>query len=246
MAYANTFMRREVKYLLSETEYAAVRSAIAPYMTEDKYGKHTICSLYCDSGNSDLIRRSLDKPVYKEKLRLRTYGVPTDDSAAFLEIKKKFKGVVYKRRIQMSYKELFDYVSKGIRPEKSSQVLEEIDAMISRCGLAEKMVICYDRRAFFGNDDLEFRITFDGNIRSRSDMLDLRMGDGGKLVEGQPFRVMEIKSAGAVPLWLCKTLSELKIYPGSFSKYGSAYAAEIMKSFTTETDRSIDICSQVS
>lgn len=246
MAYANTFMRKEVKYLLSETEYAAVRSAMASHMTEDKYGKHTICSLYCDSENSDLIRRSLDKPVYKEKLRLRTYGVPSDDSRAFLEIKKKFKGVVYKRRVELSYKELFDYISAGVRPELKSQVMDEIDNMLSRCGLVPKMVICYDRRAFFGNDDVEFRITFDGNIRSRTDMLDLRSGDGGKLVEGQPFRVMEIKSAGAVPIWLCETLSRLKIYPGSFSKYGSAYAAEIQKGISADNDRRIDICSQVS
>lgn len=245
MAYANTFMRREVKYLLSEAEYAAVRSAMAPHMTEDKYGKHTVCSLYCDSSNSDLIRRSLDKPTYKEKLRLRTYGVPNDDSKAFLEIKKKYKGVVYKRRAEMTYKELFDYISCGIHPDADTQVLREIDSMITRCGLVPKMVICCDRRAFFGNDDVEFRITFDGNIRSRTDDLDLRHGDGGGIIEGQPFRVMEIKSAGAVPLWMCETLSKLRLYPGSFSKYGSAYTAEI-KNKTISDNRSNDKCSQVS
>lgn len=245
MAYANTFMRREVKYLLSEAEYASVRSAMAPHMTEDKYGKHTVCSLYCDSENSDLIRRSLDKPIYKEKLRLRTYGVPNDNSKAFLEIKKKYNGVVYKRRAEMTYKELYDYISAGIHPAADTQVIREIDSTISRCGLVPKMIICCDRRAFFGNDDVEFRITFDGNIRSRTDKLDLRDGDDGDIVQGQPFRVMEIKSAGAVPLWMCETLSKLKLYPGSFSKYGSAYAAEMQKN-TISDNRSKNICSQVS
>lgn len=244
MAYANTFMRMEVKYLLSEAQYASVRSAMAPHMTEDKYGKHTVCSIYCDSENSDLIRRSLDKPVYKEKLRLRTYGTPSDESKAFLEIKKKYKGVVYKRRAELSYKELYDYISAGIHPAAESQVLDEIDSMIKRCGLVPKMVICCDRRAFFGNDDMEFRVTFDGNIRSRTDRLDLREGDGGAPIIGQPFRVMEIKSASAIPLWMCRTLSELRLYPGSFSKYGSAYAAELRQ--ISDNDRSIDKCSQVS
>ena len=243
MAYANTFMRREVKYILSEKDYAAVRTAIAPYMTEDKYGKHAICNIYCDSVNSDLIRSSLDKPVYKEKLRLRSYGKAKDDSNAFLEIKKKYKGVVYKRRLQMPYKELFDYVTYGIKPQKQSQVLEEIDYLINRAQLMPKIVICYDRLAMFGNEDNEFRLTFDGNIRSRTDNLDLRAGDYGTLLSGQPFRIMEIKVADSMPLWMTQILSELKIQTGSFSKYGSIYTQQIIKDMK---DRSIDICSKVS
>ena len=110
MAYGNTFMRSEIKFILNAEQYAAIRSAIAPYMTEDQYGKHTICNIYCDNDANDLIRTSLDKPVYKEKLRLRSYGAATDDSTAFLEIKKKFKGVVYKRRVKLPYKQALDYL----------------------------------------------------------------------------------------------------------------------------------------
>lgn len=232
-----------MKFLLDAGQYAAIRKAIAPFMTEDNYGKHVICNIYCDSDNNDLIRTSLDKPVYKEKLRLRTYGTPKDNSASFLEIKKKYKGIVYKRRVQLQYKEAFDYVANGIQPVEQSQQLREIDYLIQREQLKPKIIICYDRRAFFGNDDKEFRITFDSNVRSRTEKLDLRAGDYGTVLGEQPFRVMEIKVAQAMPLQMVKILSELKIYTGSFSKYGSIYSAALNNN---EFDRSTEICSQVS
>lgn len=223
MAYSNTFKRREVKYVLTQAQYQAVREALAPYMTEDKYGKHTICNIYCDSDNNDLIRASLEKPVYKEKLRLRTYGTPKSGSRAFLEIKKKYKGTVYKRRMELTYDEAWNYLAHGMLPEEHSQQLDEIDYMIKRLELKPKIVICYDRRAFYGNDDREFRVTFDSGIRSRTDRLDLRNGDSGERLESVPDYIMEIKLSGAMPLWITRILSELGIYQGSFSKYGSIY-----------------------
>jgi hypothetical protein len=242
MAYGNTFKRCEMKFILTPEQYAAVRKAISPYMTEDKYGKHTICNIYCDTDNSDLIRTSLDKPIYKEKLRLRTYGTAKDDGASFLEIKKKFKGVVYKRRVQMPYKVAFDYINGVAKPDMDKQELHEIDYMIRRLSLKPKIVICYDRRAFFGNEDKEFRITFDSNVRSRTENIDLRVGDYGDVLMSQPFRVMEVKVADAMPLWMTRILSELKIYPGSFSKYGAIHRA----SLGHNDNRGNEICSQVS
>lgn len=242
MAYGNTFKRREMKYLLDEQTYAAVREAISQYMTEDGYGRHTICNIYCDSDNNDLIRESLEKPFYKEKLRLRAYGnAVEDESGCFLEIKKKFYGVVYKRRVKLPYKAALDYINGG-EPPVYSQQIAEIDYLIHRAMVKPKIVICYDRRAFFGNEDPEFRVTFDGNIRSRTDDLDLRSWDYGELLEGQPRRVMEIKVAQAVPLWMVKILSELKLYCGSFSKYGSIYRSRFadmtcsVDNITSETE----------
>lgn len=243
MAYGNTFMRSEIKFILNAEQYAAIRSAIAPYMTEDQYGKHTICNIYCDNDANDLIRTSLDKPVYKEKLRLRSYGAATDDSTAFLEIKKKFKGVVYKRRVKLPYKQALDYLNGAEMPCIESQQLMEMDYMIKRKALKPKIVICYDRRAFYGNEDREFRITFDSRIRSRTYDLDLRLGDYGELLENQPFRIMEIKAAKAIPLWMTRILSELKIYQGSFSKYGSIYKASLTQN---NDDRGTQECLQAS
>lgn len=231
MAYANTFKRREMKFLLTEEQYNAVLERISGFMTQDEFGLHTIMNIYLDNSHSDMIRRSLGKPVYKEKVRLRCYGTKADDDVrAYLEIKKKYRGITYKRRLGRPYRELFDYVSEGREPETRGQVFEELDFLIKRMRLKPKIVICYDRRAFYGNNDREFRLTMDGNIRYRRTNLDLRLGDSGKYLEPQPFRVMEVKSVGAIPLEMVRILSELKIYHGSFSKYGSIFAGELKAS----------------
>lgn len=229
MAYANTFKRREMKFLLNEEQFGVISEGIKPYMTADDYGISTVLNIYLDNENSDVIRTSLGKPAYKEKLRLRAYGTVSDSSTAFLEIKKKFRGIVYKRRLELLYKTLFDYINgeKPEIPEEKRQVFEETNYFIKRLELKPAIVICYDRQAFFGNDNAEFRLTFDGNIRSRRTELDLRKGDFGEPLSNQPFRVMEVKSAGAVPLWLVKILSANKIYTAGFSKYGNIYMNEI-------------------
>lgn len=237
MAYANTYKRREMKFLLDEDRYNTVLAAVRRFMTEEEFGLHTVMNIYLDDLNDDLIRNSLGKPVYKEKLRLRVYGRKAeDDSQAFLEIKKKFRGITYKRRYEGTYKELFDYISGGVLPERRGQVFQEIDYMINRLGLIPRVVICCDREAFYANDDVEFRVTFDGNIRFRRDKLDLREGDCGERLDKAPFSVMEIKSAGAVPMWLVKVLSENKLYHGSFSKYGTIYQSELESGFADITE----------
>lgn len=213
-----------MKFLLTQTQYNIIRKQIEPFMTEDNFGLHTILNIYFDNDNDDLIRHSLGKPVFKQKLRLRAYGKAAEDNdMAFLEIKKKFRGITYKRRLELSYKELFDYGAFNVKPGVQGQVFDEIDALKTRMNLIPKIVICYDREAFFGNDDSEFRVTFDSNVRYRYNDLDLRLGDNGERLEIAPYRIMEVKSAGAVPLWLVHILSENKIYHGSFSKYGSIY-----------------------
>lgn len=221
-----------------------LRGRISEFMTEDDFGKHTILNIYLDNRNNDLIRSSLGKPVYREKLRLRAYGQQAEDnSPAFLEIKKKFRGITYKRRLELNYKELHDYITDGELPGKRGQVFEEIDYMIRRMSLKPKIVICYDREAYYGNDDKEFRLTFDGNIRFRRDDLDLRSGAYGEYLSTQPFTVMEVKSAGAIPIWLVRILSEQKIYCGSFSKYGTIFSTEVRKkmvSIQQETAKSQD------
>lgn len=232
MAYANTFKRREMKFLLDEEQYEKIRQAVSEFMTEDEFGLHTIMNIYLDNRNNDLIRSSLGKPIYKEKVRLRCYGAKAeDDSEAFLEIKKKYRGLTYKRRFKGQYKELHDYITDGIKPVSRGQVFEELDYLIGRMSLKPKIVICYNREAFYGNDDNEFRVTFDGDIRYRRNNLDLRSGDSGAFLMTQPFRIMEVKSVGAIPMQLVRVLSEMKVYHGSFSKYGSIYSSEVRQKF---------------
>jgi len=220
------FDRVEKKYVISETQYKELIERLKGKMQLDKYGFSTICNIYFDTNNYELIRTSLDKPVYKEKIRLRSYGVPTLESKVFLEIKKKYKGVVNKRRIEMTLQEAYDYIDRGIIKE-DTQIMREIDYCFKRYDLKPAIYLAYDRYAYQGLEDPEFRVTFDFNIRSRDNDLRLEKGDYGDLLSDEPIYVMEVKTLGSIPMWFVKILSELQIYPHSFSKYGEIYKEKI-------------------
>ena len=92
--FRTIFARNEQKYLVTDAQYTAFLEAVSDYLREDEYGKSTVCNLYFDTPSHRVIQRSMEKPLYKEKLRLRCYGAPHDDSNAFVELKKKYKKVV--------------------------------------------------------------------------------------------------------------------------------------------------------
>lgn len=217
------FERYEKKYRLPEETYLQLIERLREYMQADQYGKHTICSLYFDAKDYLLIRRSIEKPDYKEKLRLRSYGIPSPDTNVYLELKKKLKGVTYKRRIAMTYLEAQQYLICGEQPPHSSQIMDEIHWFRRQYRPVPKVLLFYERIALFGKEDSNLRITFDTDIRYRTDDFDLSSGDEGTPLLHPGERLMEIKASGALPLWLCRMLSELKIYPTSFSKYGTVY-----------------------
>ena len=217
------FERTEKKYLITTEQRNLLLQKIDDKIMPDQYGKSTICSLYFDTDDYRLIRNSIDKPLYKEKLRLRSYSVPYDESEVFLELKKKYKGVVYKRRKTMKYNSAKEYIYEHHLPD-NSQIMKEIDWTVNFYkGLKPKMFIAYDRCAYFGIDDENLRITFDMNIRYRTDKLTLSAGSFGEKIIDDDLCIMEIKALRAMPVWLCSILNELKIYPSSFSKYGTAY-----------------------
>ena len=220
------FNRYEKKYLMPENIYLELRKRLEPYMSIDQYGLHTICNIYYDTTDYDLIRRSIEKPVYKEKLRLRSYGIPTLDSTVFLEIKKKYNKIVNKRRIQLTLQEAYDYVENGIKPSENNQITNELDFFIKRYSLTRGMYIAYDRIALFQKSNPDFRVTFDQNIRSRRTNMGLENGDKGDLLLPSGYYLMESKILGATPIWFTRILSELKIYPVSFSKYGNIYKSQ--------------------
>lgn len=229
-----TFQRVEKKYLLTEEKYGRLQERLKPYMQLDQYGRHTICNIYYDTEQFELIRGSIEKPPYKEKLRLRSYGIPEMDEKVFLEIKKKWKGVVYKRRISMTLREAREYLDEGKPMKQDGQIEREIDYFVHFYRPKAKMYIAYDREAYFGKEDPLLRITFDQNIRSRREDLKLELGDAGKLLMERGCCLMEIKVSGAFPMWLSHIMSELEIFPASFSKYGNIYkkyAKELTQEF---------------
>ena len=224
MEVQQVFKRYEKKYMLTPEQEEKFLKAIEGKMMMDQYGEHTICNIYFDNDSFDLIRTSLEQPIYKEKLRLRTYGVPKDGShTAFVEIKKKYKRVVYKRRIPMTLEEAENYLYKGIRPEKDSQILREIDWLIKRTNVVPKVFLSYRRRAFYGLQNKDFRMTLDQNITCRYDDLHLGSGVYGTQILPEGYSLLEIKIPGIMPMWMSAILSELKIFPNSFSKYGTYY-----------------------
>lgn len=223
-----TFKRYEIKYLLDEKTYLELRKRLEGKMVVDQYGEKTVCNIYFDTPDSRLIRTSLEKPVYKEKLRLRSYGTPERNSTVFVELKKKYKGVVYKRREDMVLSEAEAYLYQGWKPGFSSQVLREIDWFLKYYGqITPAMYISYERIAMNEVKDSGLRVTFDTNILWRKEELNLKEGSWGNPILEPGQRLMEIKIAGAMPLWLGEILDKLYIYPVSFSKYGMAYQDQI-------------------
>lgn len=231
-AFHNTFRRIEKKYPVSAEKYEALRRQLETHMRVDQYGESQICNVYYDTPQSSLISLSIDRPreaAYKEKLRVRSYGVPGPEDKVYVEIKKKYDGVVYKRRAVMTLKQQEDYLLRGIRPVGigQEQILSEIDYFKEKYPIAPMLMIAYKRTALYGIEDPSFRVTFDRDICYRRERLSL----GNGLADAHPlhmccYRLMEIKAGGAMPLWMARLLSELEIYPHSFSKYGNIYKEE--------------------
>ena len=219
------FQRTEKKYLMSQEQYRDFRQCSGPYIEMDQYGLHTICNIYFDTEEDTLIRTSLEKPPYKEKLRLRSYGVPGEEGQVFLELKKKWEGVVYKRRVPMTLKESRDYIEKGIWPDHDRQMMRELDYFMKFYRPKPKVWLAYDREAYLGREDENLRLTIDRNIRTRTRGLKLELGDAGERLMKEDLYLMEIKVQAAYPMWLARLLSRLEIYPVSFSKYGNYYMA---------------------
>ena len=220
------FKRYEKKYMLTQEQQENLMKQLLPYIKEDKFGRYTICNIYYDTEGWELIRQSIQKPVYKEKLRVRSYGVPGDEDKAFIEIKKKYKGIVYKRRITAQAKDVEPILTGGSSFEikkSDEQIRNEILWFQSFYRTQPRIFIGYDRQAFAGIQDSGLRITFDTNIRWRDEELDLRCGDYGQPVLPGEQVLMEIKMPDACPLWLAHILNDSSIYPTSFSKYGTCY-----------------------
>ena len=228
MGFQTVFQRYELKYLLTQAQKETVLRAMQSYMTLDKYGRTTIRNLYYDTDNYLLIRRSIEKPAYKEKLRIRSYGQADDDSMVFVELKKKYKQVVYKRRISLPYTDATVWLSRERHPDKRTQIANEIDYFLDYYGsLRPTVFLSYEREAYYANDSSDFRVTFDDNILCRQNELSLESEAYGTPILPEGKVLMEIKCSGGIPLWMTHVLSEEKIYKTSFSKYGTAYGMMI-------------------
>ena len=230
-----TFERVEKKYLLTPAQLDALRPALAQQMQADRYGPHTICNIYYDTPDYRLIRTSLQKPVYKEKLRLRSYGVPRPGDTVYAELKKKYRGVVYKRRTAVELTRAERWLA-GSAPGPEGQIAREIDYFQSLSHAGPAVFLAYDRVALFGRRDPELRLTLDRNIRWRTEFLHLSAGDRGAPLRVQGLYLMEVKLPAAMPLWLARALDEVQARPVSFSKYGCCYTEALCRGVRQEQE----------
>lgn len=227
------FRRVEKKYILDSKQYKKINEILKDYVVPDEYGKSTICNIYFDTDNYELISHSITKPFFKEKVRLRSYNTPKKESTVFLEIKRKVDGVVGKRRIAMQLSDFEKYIENTKSVTNSNkQIKNEIDYYFKKYKLSKKMYISYKREAFYAREDKDFRITFDWNIKAREYNLNLDKGVYGENILSPDKYVMEIKTLGAIPIWFVKVLDECEISPCGFSKYGEAYTQLTLKANT--------------
>lgn len=228
MAYQAVFKRYELKYLLTQEQKAKVMEAMEPYMALDKYGRTTIRNIYFDTDNYRLIRHSIEKPAYKEKLRLRSYSKADPYSPVYVELKKKYDSIVYKRRLALAEKEAMEWVSGEMPCLREEQIVDEIDYFLDYYGTLHPVVfLSYEREAFYEKDGGDFRVTFDDHILCRQEELSLEADIWGTSLLPEGKVLMEIKCSGGLPLWMAHVLSQEHIYKTSFSKYGAAYETMI-------------------
>ena len=225
----NIFKRHEKKYLISREQGEVFQKIISPHMEPDQFGEYLVQNIYYDNESWDVIRASIEKPVYKEKIRLRCYDIPEKESRVFLELKKKYLGVGYKFRIPFPFRDLLHHSIGDLVSAETSQISKEIDYIMKRNSVSEKIFISYTRAAFNGLEHKDLRITFDTNIRFR--LKNLNFSDPVEGMSMIPYNkiLMEIKTFDGMPFWMARALCEQGIFPAPFSKYGKCYTDYILK-----------------
>ena len=238
MADQAVFERYEIKYRMTRRQWRAVLAAMLPHMKLDDYGHTTIRNIYFDTDTYRLVRRSIEKPVYKEKLRIRSYKQAAAQDKVFIELKKKYHDVVYKRRESLSQLETLEWIVRGTPFPKATQIGNEIDYFFDYYStLKPKVFLSYEREAFYALDGSDFRVTFDEQILARQEELSLSREIWGEPLIDDEQILMEIKTSGGIPLWMSRVLTQQKLYKTSFSKYGTAYEKLICrKKYETAAD----------
>ena len=235
MAYQSVFQRFELKYLLTRQQQEAVLREMEPYMALDRYGRTTIRNIYWDTANYRLIRRSIEKPAYKEKLRIRSYCQTDENSDVFVELKKKYGSVVYKRRLSMKEQQANVWLQGTQTYVPACQISREIDYFRDFYrDLRPVVFLSYERMAYYAGDGSDFRVTFDDTILCRNRELSLSAPVYGTPLLDDGKVLMEIKCSGGIPLWMAQFLSRERIYKTAFSKYGTAYQTMIFPKLKEE------------
>ena len=217
------FKRFEKKYLVDYQQLKKFKEIISKHTEVDNFGVQLIQNIYFDNDDWGIVRNSIEKPLFKEKFRLRFYGVESDGACVFVESKKKFEGIVYKRRVSLKLDSILKLGIKAALLEEGSQIAKELQYFVEREKTYEKMFLSYKRKAYKGIKDESLRITFDFDIKYRLENFNFSKPEGGTLLLGKDLTLIEIKNNKNFPLWLVRALSENNIFATSFSKYGRCF-----------------------
>lgn len=216
-----SFKSHEIKYLITINQYVNLMDYLSDKVEKDVVYKSTICNVYYDTDNFELIRESIEKPIYKEKLRIRSYDKPTLDCSVYVKLKKKYDHIVYKRREKIAYKYI---LNNSFLECVETQIDKEIKYFNDFYdGLTPKMFLSYEREAYYFKDDKQIRITFDTNIKYRTENVNLLPSISDIKLLSNNLVLMELKVPFSIPYDLAKYLSSEKIFKTPFSKYGTAY-----------------------
>ena len=238
MAYQAVFERYEMKYIMTKRQRKAVLEAMLPFMRQDDFGHTTIRNVYFDTDQYRLARHSGEKPIYKEKFRIRSYKQVGPQDSVFIELKKKYCDVVYKRRESLTQLETLEWIVQETPFPKATQIGNEIDYFFEFYQtLKPKIFLSYERDAFCATDGSDFRVTFDENILARQEELSLSKDIWGENLLPEEYILMELKTPNSIPLWMAKVLTQQKIYKTSFSKYGTAYKNIVCRKQIEEAGR---------
>lgn len=232
------FTRHELKFLIDRHTYGKIYKALMPYLVVDqhanKQGYYTVSNIYYDTKDDLFHYEKMKGQDFRQKLRLRTYGHSDLDSESYLEIKKKHKGLVNKRRTALRLRDAYRFLEVDeidnndlIDNTNASniQILKEVAFLKKFYTLEPKVALCYERQAFQGKEDNELRITFDDNLRKRHHNLRLELGSEGASYVSRDIFVLEIKVNDTIPLWLARILSQFSCSVQSFSKYSTSHNA---------------------
>lgn len=237
MAFQTVFKRHELKYMLTLEQKERVMQAMEPHMSLDEYGRATIRNIYFDTDNYRLIRHCMEGLEYKEKLRIRSYGKAEPDSVVFVELKKKYQSIVYKRRVSLPEKTAMKWACGECRCPEEIQISREIDYFLAHYkALHPAVFLSYEREAFYARDKSDFRVTFDNAILGRREDLSLTAEIYGTRLLPENMTLMELKCSDSIPMWMVHILSKEHLYKTSFSKYATAYATMILPEYCSGGD----------
>ncbi len=227
------FKRVEKKYLITKEQKQQILESIKSHMEPDRYHQSEVYNIYFDNDNFDSIITSIERPEFKKKLRARSYG---GYDKVFIEIKTKLKEqeyrIGYKRRVLLTSKDYREFASgkktayelagRKIETLDDLQIAKEVDYLVEELRLTPKILVYYNRESYLGENRL--RITFDEDLSYRDDNLTFsKRTHDKKFFKDNKNIIMEIKAHGVLPLWLVHALSDVKAYPGQFSKIGNIY-----------------------